>query len=190
MGNFRRASRGDRSLLASAGGRGAAFGLGFELNSEREEILDRRELLGLVGDFIGDLNEAAEGPSDARDDRSVKGFVTVLSGDCTSFSSSEPAVPVAFCSSCSSTAAYSISISSCARRLSYATTDSSIVATLPFPDRWDLDPRAKLLQDLLKLFGRLGLGRLAEIGVTGLGSILTDGFAGLIISTCKLKLDD
>ena len=50
------------------------------------------------------------------------------------------------------------------------------------PEAWEREPLPRLLQDRLKLRGP-GLGRLTEIGVTGLGSMLGGGFTGFIIST-------
>lgn len=74
-------------------------------------------------------------------------------------------------------------MSSCAFRRSDATTDSSIVATLPLPGKWDLGPLPKLAQDRLALAELVV--KVVELGETGLGSILIGGLAGPIISTCR-----
>lgn len=62
-----------------------------------------------------------------------------------------------------------------------------MVATLPLWDAswWDLGALPKLPQDRLKPLIRFGLGRWAERGVTGLGSVLGGGLMGFIISTCS-----
>lgn len=189
------------SLLMGRRGERTLFGPGvevreLELKSDNDEILlDSLELLdrGVGGSCFVWLGSSSGGSSRIRDERSVKGSVTTLSGDCKLllllllwWFSLGMAIIAAFCSSCSITAAYNISIWSCARRRSFATTDSSMVATLPLLDTsWDLGVLPKLPQDRLKPLSRFGLGRWAERGVTGLGSVLGGGLMGFIISTCS-----
>ena len=194
------------SLLMGRRGERTLLGPGvdireLELKRDSDEILlDSLELLdrGVGGSCFVWVGSSSGCSSRIRDERSVKGSVTTLSGDCKLLLLLLPlplllwwfslgmVIIAAFCSSCSITAAYNISIWSCARRRSLATTDSSMVATLPLLDTsWDLGVLPKLPQDRLKPLSRFGLGRWAERGVTGLGSVLGGGLMGFIISTCN-----